>query len=201
MSSLSNIKGVGIMTTMTANRKMIMEALGLSDVSERRADAIICVLRKVKDKGNLAEALGVDVSDVDVALSLLDDEEVQTVQQPINLEIRITEMLHEVGVPAHIKGYNYLRDAILMCVDNPDIIHAVTKQLYPSVAKKYDTTSSRVERAIRHSIEVAWDRGDVDVLNSYFGYTIHLDRGKPTNSEFIAMLSEKLRLELKRLKS
>lgn len=113
------------------------------------------------------------------------------------VELRVTEILHEIGVPAHIKGYNYLRDSIIMSIEHPDIINAVTKQLYPSVAKKYETTSSRVERAIRHAIEVAWDRGDVDVLNSYFGYTIHTSRGKPTNSEFIAMISDKLRLQLK----
>ncbi|HHZ05763.1 MAG TPA: sporulation transcription factor Spo0A [Clostridiales bacterium] len=114
-----------------------------------------------------------------------------------SMELRVTEILHQIGVPAHIKGYNYLRDSIMMSVETPDIINAVTKRLYPSVAKKYETTSSRVERAIRHAIEVAWDRGDVDVLNSYFGYTIHNDRGKPTNSEFIAMISDKLRLQLK----
>lgn len=113
------------------------------------------------------------------------------------IEMRVTEILHEIGVPAHIKGYHYLRDSIIMSVEKPEIINAVTKQLYPSVAKKYETTSSRVERAIRHAIEVAWDRGDIDVLNSYFGYTIHNDRGKPTNSEFIAMISDKLRLQLK----
>lgn len=113
------------------------------------------------------------------------------------IELKVTEILHEIGVPAHIKGYHYLRDSIIMSVEKPEIINAVTKQLYPSVAKKYETTSSRVERAIRHAIEVAWDRGDIDVLNSYFGYTIHNDRGKPTNSEFIAMISDKLRLQLK----
>ena len=113
------------------------------------------------------------------------------------IELRVTQILHEIGVPAHIKGYHYLRDSIIMSVERPEIINAVTKQLYPSVAKKYQTTSSRVERAIRHAIEVAWDRGDVDVLNSYFGYTIHNDRGKPTNSEFIAMISDKLRLQIK----
>ena len=113
------------------------------------------------------------------------------------IELKVTQILHEIGVPAHIKGYHYLRDSIMMSVDKPEIINAVTKQLYPSVAKKYQTTSSRVERAIRHAIEVAWDRGDVDVLNSYFGYTIHNDRGKPTNSEFIAMISDKLRLQIK----
>ena len=114
-----------------------------------------------------------------------------------SIELKVTEILHDIGVPAHIKGYNYLRDSIIMSIDNPEIINAVTKQLYPGVTKKYETTSSRVERAIRHAIEVAWDRGDVDVLNSYFGYTIHNSRGKPTNSEFIAMIADKLRLQLK----
>lgn len=114
-----------------------------------------------------------------------------------DMELQVTEILHQIGVPAHIKGYHYLRDSILMAIETPEIINAVTKQLYPSVAKRYETTSSRVERAIRHAIEVAWDRGDVDVLNSYFGYTIHNTRGKPTNSEFIAMISDKLRLELR----
>lgn len=113
------------------------------------------------------------------------------------IELKVTEILHQIGVPAHIKGYHYLRDSIIMSVERPEVINAVTKQLYPSVAKKYETTSSRVERAIRHAIEVAWDRGDVDVLNSYFGYTIHISRGKPTNSEFIAMIADKLRLQLK----
>ena len=116
---------------------------------------------------------------------------------PTSIESMVTSIIHEIGVPAHIKGYHYLRDSIIMSVERPEIINAVTKQLYPAVAKKYDTTSSRVERAIRHAIEVAWDRGDIDVLNSYFGYTIHNDRGKPTNSEFIAMISDRLRLQIK----
>ncbi|MCQ4021580.1 MULTISPECIES: sporulation transcription factor Spo0A [unclassified Ruminococcus] len=114
-----------------------------------------------------------------------------------SIEMQVTEILHQIGVPAHIKGYHYLRRSIIMSIETPEIINAVTKKLYPSVAKLYETTSSRVERAIRHAIEVAWDRGDVDVLNSYFGYTIHNGRGKPTNSEFIAMISDKLRLQLK----
>lgn len=113
------------------------------------------------------------------------------------LELMVTEIIHQIGVPAHIKGYHYLREAIILSVKNSDIINSVTKLLYPTVAKTYHTTSSRVERAIRHAIEVAWDRGDIDVLNSYFGYTIQNDRGKPTNSEFIAMISDKLRLRLK----
>lgn len=120
-----------------------------------------------------------------------------TVNNGNSLEMRVTEIIHQIGVPAHIKGYQYLRDAILMAIEDEEIINAVTKRLYPAVAKKHATTSSRVERAIRHDIEVAWDRGDVDVLNSYFGYTIHNGRGKPTNSEFIAMISDKFRLQLK----
>ncbi len=122
---------------------------------------------------------------------------IRTLRNGASIEIKVTEILHQIGVPAHIKGYHYLRDSIIMSVEHPEIINAVTKQLYPAVAKKYETTSSRVERAIRHAIEVAWDRGDVDILNSYFGYTIHISRGKPTNSEFIAMIADKLRLQLK----
>ena len=120
-----------------------------------------------------------------------------TPSQHASLEMQVTEIIHQIGVPAHIKGYQYLRDAIMLAIGDEQIINAVTKRLYPAVAKKHGTTSSRVERAIRHAIEVAWDRGDVDVLNSYFGYTIHNSRGKPTNSEFIAMIADKFRLQLK----
>ncbi|MBR6407676.1 MAG: sporulation transcription factor Spo0A [Clostridia bacterium] len=121
----------------------------------------------------------------------------QTHRGNADLELIVTDIIHQIGVPAHIKGYHYLRDAIIMSVNDSEMINAVTKQLYPTVAKHYQTTSSRVERAIRHAIEVAWDRGDVDTLNSYFGYTIHTSRGKPTNSEFIAMIADKMRLRLK----
>lgn len=114
-----------------------------------------------------------------------------------DMEAQVTKIIHQIGVPAHIKGYQYLRSAILMTIDDNEIINSVTKVLYPTVAKKYQTTTSRVERAIRHAIEVAWDRGDVDTLNSYFGYTIHNSRGKPTNSEFIAMIADNLRLKHK----
>lgn len=113
-------------------------------------------------------------------------------------ELTVTEILHQIGVPAHIKGYQFLRDAILLTISDHGYINAVTKRLYPEIAKRNMTTASRVERAIRHAIEVAWDRGDVDTLNSYFGYTIHNLRGKPTNSEFIAMISDKIRLDKKR---
>ncbi len=122
---------------------------------------------------------------------------VQYSQEPSDLEAQVTEIIHRIGVPAHIKGYQYLRTAIMMTIEDNDLINAVTKVLYPSVAKKYQTTSSRVERAIRHAIEVAWDRGDIDTLNAFFGYTIQNERGKPTNSEFIAMIADNMRLKNK----
>lgn len=113
------------------------------------------------------------------------------------LEVRVTDILHELGIPAHIKGYPYLRKAIALAVHDIDVINAMTKVLYPQVAKAFQTTPSRVERAIRHAIEVAWDRGDLDTLQRFFGYTISLTKGKPTNSEFIALIADKLILEQK----
>ena len=114
-----------------------------------------------------------------------------------DFEAQVTDMIHQIGVPAHIKGYQYLRRAIMMVIEDEDLINLVTKRLYPAVAQTYGTTASRVERAIRHAIEVAWDRGDIDTINSYFGYTIQSSRGKPTNSEFIALIADKLRLRAK----
>lgn len=117
--------------------------------------------------------------------------------EPIDLESEITAIIHEIGVPAHIKGYMYLREAISMVVNDIELLSAVTKELYPSIAKKYNTTASRVERAIRHAIEVAWSRGQIETINRIFGYTINNGKGKPTNSEFIAMVADKLRLKNK----
>ena len=113
------------------------------------------------------------------------------------LEIKVTNIIHEIGVPTHIKGYQYLRDGIIMVVNNIEVINQITKQLYPDLAKKYKTTPSRVERAIRHAIEVAWNRGQLEAVESIFGYTVNSNKGKPTNSEFIAMIADKLRLDLK----
>ncbi len=115
----------------------------------------------------------------------------------VSLEASVTSIIHEIGIPAHIKGYQYLREAILLTVRDMDIINAVTKVLYPAVAKKFSTTPSRVERAIRHAIEVAWDRGDLETLQKYFGYTVSNIKGKPTNSEFIALIADKLQLQMK----
>jgi len=112
------------------------------------------------------------------------------------LEVRVTEVIHQIGVPAHIKGYQYLRVAIMMAVEDMEAVSAITKVLYPSIAKRFKTTASRVERAIRHAIEVAWDRGDIETLQSYFGYTVSGVKGKPTNSEFISMIADRIRLEI-----
>lgn len=111
-----------------------------------------------------------------------------------NLDIEVTRVIQQMGVPAHVKGYQYLRDAIILVVEEMNLLGAVTKELYPLIAEKYDTTASRVERAIRHAIELAWDRGNVDMMNRFFGYTVNMDRGKPTNSEFIAMVADRLRI-------
>ena len=115
-----------------------------------------------------------------------------------DLQAKITAIIHEVGVPAHIKGYQYLREAIHITVQDMNVINAVTKVLYPEVAKRFHTTASRVERAIRHAIEVAWDRGDLETLQKYFGYTVSNSKGKPTNSEFIAMIADRLQMEMRR---
>ncbi len=116
-----------------------------------------------------------------------------------NLEKDVTDMIHEIGVPAHIKGYQYLREAIMMCVEDVDMLGSITKVLYPTIADRFQTTPSRVERAIRHAIEVAWSRGRMETLDSLFGYTVNTGKGKPTNSEFIALIADKIRLRYKSL--
>ncbi len=137
--------------------------------------------------------------DMDMLLSrvkkLLVGELPLTSAQQNDLEMVVTDMIHQLGVPAHIKGYHYLRTAILFSIDDHELLDSITKRLYPTVAKQYDTTSSRVERAIRHAIEIAWDRGNLDTLNAFFGYTVNTCKGKPTNSEFIALITDKLRLQ------
>lgn len=132
-----------------------------------------------------------------ISLVELPEVKVETKKEPMDLEAEITNIIHEIGVPAHIKGYMYLREAITMVVNDIELLSAITKELYPSIAKKYNTTASRVERAIRHAIEVAWGRGQIEAINKLFAYTIHNDKGKPTNSEFIAMVADKLRLKNK----
>ena len=176
---------VFIMTSPVANQNMFIQAA--------TAGAQLCLIKPLK-----SESL---IGHIDMLLRTRDgkngDVPSPTDERTPDIETQVTQIIHQIGVPAHIKGYQYLRTAILLTVKDSDIINSVTKVLYPSVAKKYQTTTSRVERAIRHAIEVAWDRGDVDTLTSYFGYTIQNNRGKPTNSEFIAMIADNLRLKYK----
>ena len=176
-----------IVVSMVSNQNIFMEAMG--------AGAALCLL-KPYDFGSLCEHIDSIVKDR-IKPTAPAKRDARSENATPDIETQVTKIIHQIGVPAHIKGYQYLRTAILLTVSDSDIINSVTKILYPSVAKKYQTTTSRVERAIRHAIEVAWDRGDVDTLNSYFGYTIQNNRGKPTNSEFIAMIADNLRLKYK----
>ena len=173
-----------IVVSMVSSQSVFMEAT--------RAGADLCLLKPYN-----SESLCTHISSLARARLANAPESQSADERTPDIETQVTKIIHQIGVPAHIKGYQYLRTAILLTVKDSDIINSVTKILYPSVAKKYQTTTSRVERAIRHAIEVAWDRGDVDTLNSYFGYTIQNNRGKPTNSEFIAMIADNLRLQYK----
>ena len=173
-----------ILTSAINNEALLMEAT--------EAGADICI-RKPYEPTSLAGHIEA-ISRLRYIANKKDGTQTAT---PPDIEAQVTKIIHQIGVPAHIKGYQYLRSAIIMTINDNDIINSVTKVLYPTVAKKYQTTTSRVERAIRHAIEVAWDRGDIDTLNSYFGYTIQNSRGKPTNSEFIAMIADNLRLKYK----
>ena len=172
-----------IVTSIVSNHNMLLEA--------NNAGASMCMIKPVNTESLVYHIENLLPNDLDI-LALSSENSSSN-----DLESQVTKIIHQIGVPAHIKGYQYLSTAIILTVNDSDIINSVTKILYPTVAKKYQTTTSRVERAIRHAIEVAWDRGDVEVLNSYFGYTIQNNRGKPTNSEFIAMIADNLRLKYK----
>ena len=174
-----------IITSSVSNQNMFIQATEVG--------AELCLLKPV-NLNSLCEHIQSIVARRRAAIPAA---AMQVEEKTADIETQVTQIIHQIGVPAHIKGYQYLRTAILLTVKDSDVINSVTKVLYPSVAKKYATTTSRVERAIRHAIEVAWDRGDVDTLNSYFGYTIQNNRGKPTNSEFIAMIADNLRLKYK----
>lgn len=194
---VSGIDGIGIIRSVKKICGSELPALILTSpinkhtilMEATEAGADLCLLKPF-DAGSLVSHVN---SLIKIKERVSSDAETQTA----DMEAQVTKIIHQIGVPAHIKGYQYLRTAILMTINDNDVINSVTKVLYPSVAKKYQTTTSRVERAIRHAIEVAWDRGDVDTLNSYFGYTIQNSRGKPTNSEFIAMIADNLRLKHK----
>ena len=175
---------VFIVTSPVSNQNMFIQAAG--------AGAALCLIKPIRP-----DSLAEHIEELLSTRGTADVAGRSIAGEPDDIESQVTQIIHQIGVPAHIKGYQYLRTAILLTVKDSNIINSVTKVLYPSVAKKYQTTTSRVERAIRHAIEVAWDRGDVDTLNSYFGYTIQNNRGKPTNSEFIAMIADNLRLKYK----
>ena len=162
-------------------------AAGGADYCLMKPCKISTVLERIRQLASLRQA---DQSEVDSPTPA-------SGSRDQSLESAVTGIIHEIGVPAHIKGYQYLREAIIIAVENMEVINAVTKVLYPEVAKRFNTTASRVERAIRHAIEVAWDRGDLDVLQKYFGYTVSNVKGKPTNSEFIAMIADRLQLQRK----
>ncbi len=180
---------VMIMTSPISNQNIFVQAL--------QAGAELCLIKPL-NQSNLIEYVESMLKSRNSKLDVSKDaSQAASHDNTPDIEAQVTRIIHQIGVPAHIKGYQYLRTAILLTVKDSDIINSVTKVLYPSVAKKYSTTTSRVERAIRHAIEVAWDRGDVDTLNFYFGYTIQNNRGKPTNSEFIAMIADNLRLKYK----
>ncbi len=188
---IRNCKGIDFAPDMQPS--FIMASLVSSQnvfIDATNAGASLCLLKPF-DYSSLCEHIDT------LYRNRLSAANTNTSVPPVDIETQVTKVIHQIGVPAHIKGYQYLRTAILMTISDNEIINSVTKILYPSVAKKYATTTSRVERAIRHAIEVAWDRGDVDVLNSYFGYTIQNNRGKPTNSEFIAMIADNMRLKYK----
>lgn len=195
---LSGVDGIGVVrNTQSSNVKHKPSFILLSPINKQNvlleaseAGADICVLKPFDNLSLIAH--------IDSLLRMRSRAESKSIlSESSDMEAQVTKIIHQIGVPAHIKGYQYLRCAILMTIEDNDVINSVTKVLYPTVAKKYQTTTSRVERAIRHAIEVAWDRGDIDTLNSYFGYTIQNSRGKPTNSEFIAMIADNLRLKFK----
>ena len=191
---VSGIDGIGVIKAIKSASPEVSFIL-LSPINKHHilmeateAGADTCILKPFSESSL--------ISHINALTKKTESAESEDIRRP-DIESQVTKIIHQIGVPAHIKGYQYLRSAILMTINDNDVINSVTKVLYPTVAKKYKTTTSRVERAIRHAIEVAWDRGDVDTLNSYFGYTIQNTRGKPTNSEFIAMIADNLRLKYK----
>jgi len=198
-SILTSIDGLGVATEIgkkkSAKRPMVfMTSLAPNEALARAATACGVTYFMVKPFTSDVLLDRLKLFAGDVSLSRRSDLPAASSE---SVELLVTSIIHEIGVPAHIKGYHYLREAIILAVNDIDIINAITKVLYPTVAKKFQTTSSRVERAIRHAIETAWNRGDLDTLNKFFGYTISNTKGKPTNSEFIAMIADKLNLELK----
>ena len=216
---MPHLDGLGVLEKIASSKMekkplfIVLSAVGQDKITQRALalgaeyyivkpfdmDVLVNRIRQLKDNTyipsvttSLSSSISIHKSD-----AFSDKKPVHIANTSRNLEVEVTNIMHEIGVPAHIKGYQYLRDAIMMVVKDLDVINSITKLLYPSIAKEYNTTPSRVERAIRHAIEVAWSRGQVEAIDALFGYTVNIGKGKPTNSEFIAMIADKLRLELK----
>lgn len=205
---MPHLDGLGVLETISGMdlpvypRTIVLSAVGQETITQKAINlgaeyyivkpfSLDILLKRINQlAGNDAQEEG----KISFARAILNNQEENSRE---DLEVDITNIIHEVGVPAHIKGYQYLRDAITMVVEDMDLLGVVTKELYPAIAQLNNTTPSRVERAIRHAIEVAWNRGKIETINSLFGYTVHNDKGKPTNSEFIAIIADKLRLERK----
>ena len=210
---MPHLDGLGVLEKLVASNVelpicIMLSAVGQDNVTSKaitlgaqyyilkpfKIDVLMKRIRELVEKPNLKQNKPIIISK-EVKNNYVDIK-TQASKEEI-LEVKVTNIIHEIGVPAHIKGYQYLRDGIMMAVNNIEIINQITKQLYPDLAKKYKTTPSRVERAIRHAIEVAWNRGQIETVDAIFGYTVNSNKGKPTNSEFIAMIADKLRLDLK----
>ena len=195
---LPRLDGIGVMKGMkTKSAAVIVASSFINDAISAEVMSLGAryFILKPFDLGGLADRVRSVAGQPREGKALFHDN--RSIRSDIELETRITAIIHEIGVPAHIKGYQYLREAIMVAVRDRDAVGAITKVLYPAVAKTFSTTPSRVERAIRHAIEVAWDRGDLETLQSFFGYTVSHVKGKPTNSEFIAMIADKLQLQLR----
>lgn len=198
---MPHLDGIGVLEKLgeveTRPKVIMLTAFGQESMTQKAVElGADYYLLKPFDIDVLANRIR-QLGNVLIAMPTTKTTAVHQVNKVKNLEVEVTNIIHQMGVPAHIKGYQYLRDAILLVINEVNLLGAVTKELYPMIAEKYTTTPSRVERAIRHAIELAWDRGNVEMMNKFFGYTINLDRGKPTNSEFIAMVADKLRLTYK----
>ncbi|MBS4024258.1 MAG: sporulation transcription factor Spo0A [Clostridia bacterium] len=195
------LDGIGVLEKLNQKEKMplvvVLTTLGQESMTKRAIElGAAYYILKPFDLEVLSTRIKQLVKGEPTAISSKQNSGFSAIK-PQNLNIEVTNIIHQMGVPAHVKGYQYLRDAILLVIEDVSLLGAVTKELYPLIAEKYDTTASRVERAIRHAIELSWDRGNVEMMNKFFGYTINIERGKPTNSEFIAMVADKLRIGIK----
>lgn len=209
---MPNLDGLGVLERLKKDyddyfpKVVILSAVGQDNITQRAMElgASYYIIKPFDfsmfiDRLKQINNMGSDLASTNDETLLFQEKD--SVKKDFNLESKITKTIQEIGVPAHIKGYLYLRKAIHIVVNDMDYLGAITKELYPAVAKEYNTTTSRVERAIRHAIEVAWNRGDVDTLERIFGYTISNNKGKPTNSEFIALIADRLRLEIQEVAS